>query len=143
MQTTSHARSDYVPKYIEGDILEFRDKEAYMGHLVDSPKIYTQERFFNKIVIDRENGILEKSITNKNYEHLIQKEIIWYREAEKRGIVNIPEFIGIVKDSDNGKTEGFQLRYLKDYKTLYHYLDKTNDVSIIQKITSRKCMKFK
>lgn len=95
-----------------GDIIEFKDKNAYINYLDYKPSIST--RFFNKMFI-LDNNILVKKCINSKFNHLIETEYKWYNKVKLYNFKDIPK----IYSYDHYE---LKMEYLKGYKTIYNSL---------------------
>lgn len=92
-------------------------------------------RYFNRIKITNK-FVIKKSI-DKNYDHLIKKELKWYNEVSKLGYKDIPK----IYNNKNFKMEKIQGRHLFQYENLekkkYHKIIE-NILSSLSDLHSKK-----
>lgn len=125
---TTDLFDDLIQKYgdlnhlreYDGDILEFRDFDVYKKY-IESYTSKNTTRYFNTIT-ENKDGHLIKEVINKNYQHLISKEIDWYKELNLKNIDIIPKIYNITDTSIE--------------------MEKLNMVPIIDKINSKNIDKI-
>lgn len=103
-------------------IIEFRDLNVYK-EFIKSQNNNIVPRYFNKIEIDKEKMVFQKTSIDPSYDHLIEKEIEWYK--------TVPSFVS--PSLLNYIHNTYSTQYLDGYETLDSYIRRTQDFSIIDK----------
>ena len=109
----------YQTKKYLGTIIEFRDLDTYLAYYKRTNK-KTSTRFFNKM--DIESNILTKKCINKDYNHLIEREINWYNKCKENNYKNIPIIYETSKENHFIKME-----YLEGYQNIYEFIKQCDD----------------
>lgn len=109
----------YQTKKYLGTIIEFRDLDTYLAYYKGTNK-KTSTRFFNKMNIKFD--ILTKQCINKDYNHLIDREIDWYQKCIDNKYVNIPSIYKTSKE-----THSIDMSYLRGYVNIYEFIKNCND----------------
>ena len=117
-------------KNIELDtIIEYKDLDTYKQLLKDHKINLNQTRFFNSIIIDKENNTVTKSAINSDYNHIISDEYKWYTDIEKHignGVIS-PK---LLTDTFNGTS--FKMEYLNEYIPLHQFITNASENDVLK-----------
>ena len=109
-------------KDIGVELFEYRDLGVYKQHIKsDFKEDRCQTRFFNSLTISDDEKTLTKKAIDKNYVHLIEKEIEWY--SRYRLFTSGKNTADAVPNIHSSGVDYFVMDYLKDYKPLHEVLD--------------------
>ena len=111
--------NDFTIHEYKGQIIEFRDLKIYLDYY--KPQIKkTNTRFFNKMIV--ESNMLTKQCINKDYNHLIEREINWYNTCKDNNYYNIPTIY-----ETNKENHFIKMEYLDGYQNIYEFIKQCND----------------
>jgi tRNA A-37 threonylcarbamoyl transferase component Bud32 len=105
-----------------GGLTEFKDLEVYKEYYMKNtaiPKMKT--RYFNYIDLNEEKHLV-KSCCNKDFNHLIEKEIEWYSKVKDKNLKCIPKIFDM-----NPKEHYIEMEYLDGYVPVHRYLSQEKD----------------
>lgn len=100
-----------------GGITEFRDLEIYKNYYTEYLNASSKTRYFNSMSVNDDETVLTKRCINKEFDHLIEKEIEWYSIVKDKDLDCIPKIYK--SDKENHSIE---MEYLKDYIPIHQYL---------------------
>lgn len=123
-----------LEKQIIEKLTEYRDLDTYIDILKNHKRELTQTRFFNKLIIDKENKIVTKQAIHPDYYNIIDREVAWYKFVEDNIYKDksIKRFTPTIYNIDT-ENHSFTMEYLEDYIPLHEYL-RTNSNSDIKDV---------
>ena len=112
-----------LEKRIIEKLTEYRDLDTYIDILKNHKRELTQTRFFNKLIIDKENKIVTKQAIHPDYYNIIDREAAWYKFVEDNIYKDksIKRFTPTIYNIDI-ENHSFTMEYLEDYIPLHEYL---------------------
>ena len=119
------------------DVQQFRDLDVYLQKMSAKREANQfQTRFFNKLTIDREHGVIQKEAIVKQYKHLIQKQIQWYEfyqaHLKPSSTRVVPKLVSSKIDDSHAS---MTLEFMDGYKPLHEVLDQLQANGQFQKIS--------
>lgn len=107
---------EFETRQIRTKLLELRDKDVYLSELKSNSNSEARGRYFNSFTVNKEEGTITK-VSDKEHEHLIQKEVLWYNKVSDLNIS--PK---LLSNTNNSMT----ISYLDGYNNFYKVLNESN-----------------
>ena len=109
-----HTNSKLEKQIIE-KLTEYRDLDTYIDILKNHKRELTQTRFFNKLIIDKENKIVTKQAIHPDYYNIIDREVAWYKFIEDNIYKDksIKRFTPTIYNIDT-ENHSFTMEYLEE-----------------------------
>ena len=119
-------------KDIGVDLFEYRDLGIYKKRIKDEFKEdMHQTRFFNSLSVNEDGKTITKRVVDKNYAHLIKKEIEWYSQYK---LFTSEKNLNAVPTIYSSGDDFFVMDYLAGYKPLHEILDRLESQSDLCRI---------